>query len=228
MARRPRLCLPAHPHLVLQRAAAGVDAFAAEADYLAYLKRLATAAPARGVQVHGWALLPGAAWLLLTPADCAGLSALMQELARVASRTRGAALWDGRFRSALLQPGDTVLQALLAVDQVAALEGVVVDAAAWRHSSLAHHAGGRADAVVREAAEYWALGNTPYAREAAFRAQLAAGVGARAWPRLRAAVLSGVALGDAGFVAGAEQALGRAVAVGRRGRPPRAVQAVPN
>ncbi len=228
MARRPRLCLPQHPHLVLQRAAAGVDAFVDDADYQAYLQRLAAAAPKRGVQIHGWALLPGAAWLLLTPADCAGLSTLMQELARSASRTRSPGLWDGRFRSALLQPGPLVLQALLAVDQVAALDGVVADAAAWRYSSLAHHAGGRADALLREAAEYWALGNTPYAREAAFRAELAAGTAARAWPRLRAAVLGGVALGDAAFLDGAAQALGRAVSSGRRGRPRRAVQSVPN
>ena len=222
MARRPRLCLPGHPHLVLQRAAAGVEAFSCESDYQDYLRRLADGAQRRGVQVHAWCLLPDAAWLLLTPDDCSGLSALMQQLARCTSRSRGVAVWDGRFRTALLQPGARMLHAIAAVDQAAELQGHAADATSWRWSSLAHHSGGRADAVVREAPEYWALGNTPYAREAAFRGVLAAGDCARAWPQLRAAALAGVAFGDSGFVDAVSRAIGRRPEPGRRGRPRRA------
>jgi putative transposase len=228
MARRPRLCVPELPHLVLQRAAA--PAFGGAADYRAYLGRLAEAAPRHGVAVHAYALLPCAVWLLLTPRSSAGLSALLQTLARSTSRSRlallreagadpVAALWDGRFRSAPLQPGAWTLAALCGVDLAPQLEGEVGAAADWPWTSLAHHAGAAPQPWLRDASAYWELGNTPYAREAEFRRLAESGLAAQRWPVLRAAVLSGLALGDARFIAGLENQLERPLRAGRRGRP---------
>lgn len=221
MARPNRLCLPGHSHLLLQRAT--TTAFATEADYAAYRDRLFDAAPRRGVQVQAWCLLPDAVWLLLCPADCAGMSGLMQELAREASRRRAAArgtapLWAGRFRGAVLQPGAVALDALCAVDAAAQAEGLVDAAGDWPWSSLAAHSGGDGRALPASP-EYWALGNTPFEREAAYRALVAAGRGLGAWARLRAAAASGLAVGDASFVTAAETAAGRVLRPRRRGRP---------
>lgn len=218
MARQARLCLPGQTHLVLQRA--GTDVFVEALDYQDYLRRLADTAPHCGVEVHGYALLPRAVWLVLTPRDCAGLAALMQTVARCASRRRGkgAGLWDGRYRTALLQQR-WVLPALCVVDQAPQAEGACADAATWAWSSLAHHTGRRPLAWLRELRPYWELGNTPYAREAAYAALLAGDVAARHREALERAARAAAALGDPEYVAWAEQQLGRSLRARSRGRP---------
>lgn len=224
MARQARLCLPGQAHLVLQRANAPV--FADDSDYQDYLQRLAETAPRHAVQVHGYALLPRAVWLVVTPQECSGLSALMQTLARCASRRRGQGpgLWQGRYRSALLQPQAWLLPALRAVDLAPQLEAASPDASSWPWSSLAHHTGRQPCAWLREASAYWELGNTPYEREAAYAALLASEAAQRDWGDLLRALQGASALGDAEYVAWAEQELGRSLRPRRRGRP-RAVHA---
>ncbi len=219
MARQARLCLPGQAHLVMQPANAVV--FADAADYQDYVHRLAGTAPRCEVQVHGYALLPDAVWMLLTPADCAGLSLLMQTLARCASRRRGlgSGLWQGRYRSALLQPSSWLLSALCAVDLAPQLAGVTQDPAAWPWSSLAHHTGRQPSPWLREVPAYWDLGNTPYAREAAYAGLLGGDLALRNWPRLQRAVHSAAALGDAQYIEWAEQQLGRRLHARPRGRP---------
>ncbi len=219
MARQARLCLAGQPHLVLQRASA--TAFGEAADYQDYLQRLAQTAARREVQVHGYCLLPQAVWLVLTPRDCSALSSLMQTLARCASRRRGqrAPLWQGRYRSALLQPQRWLLAALCAVDLAAELEGVAADAASWPWSSLGHHTGRHSSNWLREAAPYWDLGNTPYAREAAYAGLLAAAAARQPWAQLQQALRGAGVLGDAGYLAWASQQIGRDLQPRRRGRP---------
>lgn len=219
MARQARLCLPGQAHLVLQPANAAV--FVEPADYQDYVQRLASTAAQSEVQVHAYALLPDSVWLVLTPADCAGLSALMQTLARCASRRRGlgSGLWRGRYRSALLEQDSWLLPALCAVDLAPQLAGVTQDAAAWPWSSLAHHVGRQPSGWLREAPPYWELGNTPYAREAAYAGLLAGDVASRHWPALLRALQAAGALGGADYIEWAEQRIGRRLRPGSRGRP---------
>ena len=204
---------------MLQRASA--DVFRDAADYEDYLQRLSHTAQRAGVQVHGYALLPRAVWLVLTPADCAGLSSLMQTLARCASRRRGegAGLWQGRYRSALLEQGSWLLPALCAVDLAAQAEGLCADAATWPWSSLGHHTGRQPSGWLREVPPYWELGNTPYAREAAYAALLRTDVALQHGEALERALRAAAALGDSDYVAWAEQQLGRKLRTRSRGRP---------
>lgn len=219
MARQARLCLPGQAHLVVQPANAAV--FVDATDYQDYVQRLASVASRCEVQVHAYALLPDAVWLLLTPADCAGLSSMMQTLARCASRRRGqgSGLWRGRYRSALLQQTSWLLPALCAVDLAAQLAGATGDAQAWPWSSLAHHTGRQPSNWLREVPPYWALGNTPYAREAAYAALLQGDVAMRHWGELLRAVQGAGALGDEQYIDWAEQQVGRRLRARARGRP---------
>ena len=66
---------------------------------------------------------------------------------------------------------------------------------------------------------YWALGNTPFAREAAYAALVQAGIGSAEQAALTDAALRGWALGDANFVAGLQKKSPRRVAKARPGRP---------
>lgn len=69
--------------------------------------------------------------------------------------------------------------------------------------------------------ETWALGNTPFDREAAYRALLLAGLPQAETDALRQAALGGWAAGSAAFVATVAQTAARPAAPRARGRPRR-------
>jgi putative transposase len=67
--------------------------------------------------------------------------------------------------------------------------------------------------------EIWALGNTPFEREAAYRSLLAAGLPATQAQALRQAALGGWAAGSAAFALDLSRATARPARPRPRGRP---------
>ena len=216
MARLARLVVAGQAHLVIQRGHGGHAVFADGIDRAGYLAALREAAAAEQVHVHAYALLPAEVQLLATPGRHPALSRLMQALGRryVAAHNRrhgrSGTLWDGRFRCAVVEPGSTRLQALCLVDGAAAEAGL---------TSAPHRLGGKRDTWLVDPPEYWALGNTPFDREAAYRALLDAGVATDVAAALRRATLGGWAAGSAGFKAGLAAAHARPAQPRPRGRP---------
>jgi putative transposase len=217
VARLPRLVVPLLAHYVLLRGHDG-DAIARDAqDRQALLQALADAAGARAVVVHAYAVLDSECHLLLRPPNASALSATLQAFGRryVAAlnrrhRRRGT-LWDGRFRAAPVAPGEPTLAALRLVD---ALGGSDAD----RGSASARCGGGR-PAWLIDPPESWALGNTPFEREAAYR-ELLANNPLRRWdPLLEQAVRSSRAVGDEAFLAQLAAKAQVPVAPRPRGRP---------
>jgi putative transposase len=224
MARLPRLALPGHAHLVIQRGHSGQAVFLDDVDRLAFLAALRESAAGAGTSVHAWALLDNEVLLLLTPPDAAGLSRLMQALGRryVSAHHRrhggSGTLWDGRFRAAVVEPGATRLAALCWVD-AAALPAVDAVADASPRSSAAQRLGGPRDGSLVDPPELWALGNTPFEREAAYRRLLTQGLPAAEAAALRQAALGGWAVGSPVFAAEVATALARPARPRPRGRP---------
>ena len=66
---------------------------------------------------------------------------------------------------------------------------------------------------------YWALGNTPFAREAAYAELVQGGLAASVRDNLTRSALSGWALGSAEFVDGLQQGTDRRLSPGKAGRP---------
>jgi putative transposase len=66
---------------------------------------------------------------------------------------------------------------------------------------------------------YWGLGNTPFAREAAYAEMVHAGIQADQQRALTDATLSGWALGDSKFIAGLKAETPRRLSKGKAGRP---------
>lgn len=214
MARLPRLALPGFAHYVIQRGHNGQAVFVDARDRDAYLGAIAAAAAAEPVQVHAWALLDSEVQLLVTPSESGALSRLMQALNRryVSAfnrrHARSGTLWDGRFRAAVVEPGPLLLQALVMIDGAATPE----------RTSAGHRLGGAQATWVVDPPEYWALGNTPFEREAAYRALLAAGLPASTAAALRSAALGGWAAGMAPARCATLEA-GRPLRPRRPGRP---------
>lgn len=226
MARLPRLTLAGHLHHVIQRGNNRQPIFADREDRETMLSLLADNAPKYGVAVHAYVLMDNHFHLLVTPATAEGLPQMMQAIGRryvqYFNRRHGrtGTLWEGRYRSTVLQPERWLLPCMVYLDLNPVRAGEVVHAADYVWSSHAHWLGLRQDRLLTPHALYWALGNTPFAREAAYGALVQAGIASQDQEALTASALSGWALGDAKFLQDLQSGTPRRVTRGRAGRPP--------
>jgi putative transposase len=222
MARLPRLVLPGHAHLVLQRVLPGCRPLDEAADRELCLAALREALAAEPVRLHAFGLRSDELLLVLTPAEAPALARTLQALGRrfvgAFNRRHGRSgtLWDGRFRSALLEPGAAVLQALLLADSAGGEA---------TQSSAAHHLGQRREPWLHDPAELWQLGNTPFERERAWGERLAQGLGGAEQDALRRAALGGWVHGSPPFVAALAAQTERPLRPRARGRPRRTASA---
>lgn len=225
MARQPRLAVAGELHHVLLRGHNGQPAFADDVDRAAFVEVLREPAARLGVAIHAYALLAAEVHLLVTPAEAESLGRLMQSIGRRYGlrfnrrHGRHGALWDGRFRTSLLDARTLLLPAMLHIESLAVRAGQAVSAPDWMWSSAAHHSGRRRDPLVTDHALYWRLGNTPFDREQAHTLALEAHQQGEEDVRFGLAVVQAHALGPAPFVARMGEVLGRSFAPQSRGRP---------
>lgn len=226
MARLPRLTLAGHLHHVIQRGNNRQPIFADREDRETMLSLLADNAAKYGGAVHAYVLMDNHFHLLVTPATAEGLPQMMQAIGRRyvqyfnRRHARTGTLWEGRYRCTVLQPERWLLPCMVYLDLNPVRAGEVEQAADHAWSSHAHWLGLRQDRLLTPHALYWALGNTPFAREAAYAALLQAGIGSQDQEALTASALSGWALGDAKFLQELQGHTPRRVARGKAGRPP--------
>lgn len=216
MARLTRLCIPGWPHLLVQRGHDRRAVFVDDVDREFYRALLREAAVQHGVQVHAYALLDDEVRLLITPAAADSLSKLIQAIGRryVARfnrrHGRSGGLWEGRFRATVLEPEQHLLPCMLFVE----------GAGTW--SSAAHHLGAKVDPLVTEPAQYWALGNTPFEREAAYRQAYQQALTERQVQEIVGALNAAWPLGGPDFCRLLEGLTTRRLAPRPRGRPRKA------
>jgi len=134
---------------------------------------------------------------------------------------RTGTLWEGRYRSTLIQTDRYLLACMAYIDLNPVRAQMVAQPEDYAWSSYAHYTGRRTDRLITPHALYWGLGNTPFAREAAYAELVHAGIGADQQGALTDATLSGWALGDAGFMADLQSQTQRRLAKTKAGRPAR-------
>jgi putative transposase len=226
MARLPRLTLPGHPHHVIQRGNNRQAIFIDPADYENFLALLEEQARKSGVAVHAYVLMGNHFHLLATPETEQGIPQLMQAVGRRYVRyfnqrhARSGTLWEGRYRSTLIHAERYLLPCMVYMDLNPVRAGVVVDAAQYRWSSHAHYVGTGHDRLVSPHSLYWALGNTPFSREAAYAELVRSGVSAADQQALTDAALRGWALGPPDYLADLQKRTSRRLTKARAGRPP--------
>lgn len=226
MARLARLSLARHAHLVALRGHNGEAVFRDDEDRLAFLTALRMAFSREPVALHAYALADRV-WLLCTPSEPQGLSRAMQSVGRRFSAVfnrrhqRTGSLWDGRYRSTVIEPGAALLDAMVFVDQLltdaAGLEGRQPEPLPW--SSARQHLGYEGVIALTDLAEYWALGNTPFDRASAFRRLLNERRGDARLEGIAQAAEKGWAYGTATFIQEIQRRIERPVAPRPRGRP---------
>jgi putative transposase len=218
VARLARLSLPGHAHWLVQRGLPGRAVFVDDEDRRLCLQVAQAAARAEKVRLHAYALPDGVAHWLVTPDDTAALSRFVQAIGRryvsAYNRRHGGAgtLWEGRFRCAPVEPGDTTLEVLALLDGGFAGVGL---------SSAEHRLSDRPAPWLVNPPEFWRLGNTPFERQARWHARLAEGVAAERRATMERHAMGGWALGSTAFVAQVAEQAGRPAAPRPRGRPAR-------
>lgn len=225
MARLARLSLPGYAHHVVQRGndrqLIGKD----EADHARLLELIGEYAAREKVAVHAYAVMPNHFHLLVTPSTRNGVSKMMQAVGRRyvqyfnRRHHRSGTLWEGRYRSTLLQAERYLLACMTYMDLNPVRAGLAAKAADYRWSSHGHYAGHHVDKRVTPHALYWQLGNTPFAREARYAELVGQGLSEVQRAELTDSMLKGWALGDPAFIESLQKQTERRVVRGRAGRP---------
>lgn len=225
MARLPRLTLPGYPHHVIQRGNNRQAIFASVADYRALLDLLEENAKKFDVAVHAYVLMSNHFHLLATPHTADGLPKMMQAVGRSYVRyfndaqKRTGTLWEGRYKSTLIQTDRYLLTCMAYIDLNPVRAGLVAQPQDYPWSSYLHYFGVRADRLITPHALYWELGNTPFAREAAYAKLVQSGINPVQEVALTQATLQGWALGEPDFVADLQKRTERRVSKAGAGRP---------
>lgn len=228
MARLSRLTLPGYPHHIIQRGNNRQPIFATPADYQTMLDLLHENAQKFKVAIHAYVLMPNHFHLLATPDTADGLPQMMQAVGRRyvrwfnAAQGRTGTLWEGRYKSTVIEAQQYVLPCMVYIDLNPVRAGLIATAAQavdYPWSSHAHYVGRRTDRLITPHPLVWGLGNTPFAREAAYASMVRSGISAGQQAALTDAVLRGWALGSPQFVAELQNLTDRRVSMVAAGRP---------
>ena len=225
MARLPRLTLAGCPHHVIQRGNNRQAIFTTVVDYQHLLGLLEENAKRFEVDIHAYVLMTNHFHLLATPQNDKGLPLLMQAVGRSYVRYfndlkgRSGSLWEGRYRSTLIESDRYLLSCMAYIDLNPVRAGMVPEALDYAWSSHGFYAGARNDKLITPHALFWDLANTPFGREAAYADLVRAGVSVDQQSALTKSALSGWALGSPDFVADLQKRTERRVDKVKAGRP---------
>jgi len=175
MARIPRQVVAGYPYHVIQRGHNRQQVFIDDLDRREYLGWLKDAAEVHGLAIHAYVLMDNHVHLLCTPSEGDSLARTIQAVGRRYVRRfnrrhgRSGTLWEGRFRSSLVEADRYLLACQRYIESNPVRAGMVEGVADWPWSSHRHHIGLSVDPLVRSHPTIFALGNTPFERESAYR-----------------------------------------------------------
>ncbi len=225
MARLPRLCIAGHTYHVIQRGNNRQPIFASDADRRDMLHLLLEASRQHAVAIHSYVLMDNHLHLLLTPSSADGLSSMMQQMGRSYVRHfnqrqgRSGTLFEGRFRSALVQTERYLFACMAYIDLNPVRAGMVSEPQDYAWSSHRHYVGVQSDHLVTPHPHFFSLGNTPFSRERAYKELVDTGVAQELRQRVTDTLLKNHALGDPAFITQLERKTERRWQASKAGRP---------
>ena len=214
MPRRLRSCPAGIPVHVVQRGNNHQICFTTDRDMRVYAKHLAEGANKFEVAVNGWVFMTNHVHLLLTPSTDHGISRLMQFLGRKYVRyfnrsySRSGTLYEGRFKSSLVEADAYFLNCLCYIESNPIRAGMTSDPGDYQWSSYHCHAFGKSHAMWSPHPVYLGLARTPEKRCSAYRRFVGAGMDSTLADRIQQCMKTGIVLGSREFetqVAGARR-----------------------
>ena len=225
MARLPRFCPPGIPQHVIQRGNNRSICFAGDQDYAAYANWLKQYSKEHYVAIHAWVFLTNHVHLLVTPNSWEGLSLMMQALGRRYVRyfnyryRRTGTLWEGRFKSGLVQSEIYLLQCYRYIELNPVRANMIGDPAEYNWSSYRCNGLGVETSLCTPHTEYLKLGKNKAERLQAYRNLFKTRIDGELLEQIRGSVNKGLALGNDRFKDEIEKLFGRRVKPGNMGRP---------
>jgi putative transposase len=214
--------IPVH---VIQRGNNRQSCFYEENDRSFYLFHLGRLLAKAGCVLHAHCLMTNHVHLLLTPNSSDSCGALMKGIGQLHTQYmnrrygRTGSLWEGRFRSCLVQAEDYLLACYRYIEMNPVRANLVSHPTEYRWSSYSTNAEGKESALVMPHDEYARLGSTEEERRDRYKELIAEVLDSRLIDAIRAATNGNFALGDAPFRQQVSIALGRRASRGSPGRP---------
>jgi putative transposase len=165
MARVPRHVFPGVALHVIQRGNNRNACFRQDSDYLTYMGHLRHLSAKYECKLHAYCLMTNHVHLLLTPAHSEACALLMRDLGRCYVRYfnrrhgRTGTLWEGRFRSCLVESAGYVMACYRYIELNPVRGGLSSDAGSYPWSSHATNTGTLPDPMVKPHCEFLALAN---------------------------------------------------------------------
>ncbi len=225
MARQARTALPGYTYHVIQRGNNHQLIFASDADRREMLELLLEASREHAVAIHSYVLMDNHLHLLLTPSTQEGLSKMMQQIGRSyvlrfnKRQGRSGTLFEGRFRSALVQSEHYLLACMAYIDLNPVRAQMVAQPQDFAWSSFAHYSGGLSDRLITPHPHFFNLGNTPFSRERAYLELVQNGLTSHIQTQITQTLLKNHALGDDKFVLSLEKKTEKRLHTSKAGRP---------
>lgn len=205
MARLPRLYLPDVPQHIIQRGINRQACFISDKDFAVYACRLDQSARRYQVAVHAWVFMTNHVHLLVTPQSEQGVSRMMQATGRHYVRYfnhtygRTGTLWEGRFKSCLVDAEDYLLACQRYIELNPVRAGMVLVPEDYSWSSYKANGFGRQMKLWTPHRVYLDLGATIRERAAAYRELFAGHIDERLVRQIRKATNRGMVLGKGGI-----------------------------
>ena len=199
--------------------------FFAEEDYHCYLHWLKESAADWHCAIHAYVLMTNHVHLLVTSEKPDGIAKMMQSIGRRyvqyinRSYHRTGSLWEGRFKSSLVQAEEYLLTCMRYIELNPVRANMVNDPAQYRWSSYRHNGLGQADERIAPHPLHLALGKDDGTRQAAYRALFRSELDDEALADIRRALAQGQPLGSERFSEMMCAAVGVRRAQRRPGRP---------
>ena len=174
MPRTARLFLPGMPLHVVQRGADRQACFFEAGDYLWYLQQLLRHCLTHEVQLHAYVLMTNHVHLLLSANKVDAISQLMKSLGQEYAhyinwrRHRTGPLWDGRYKSCVVQDATYLLVCQRYIELNPVRAGIVHYPGNYKWSSYRCNAEGRENALIQPHPLYLDLGHGPLDRQQAY------------------------------------------------------------
>ena len=230
MARLKRYCPAGIPVHIIQRGNNRIDCFHEDQDRAKYFRLLKNAADKFDVRVHAWVFMSNHVHLLVTPSGPDSTSKMMQSLDREYVRffnrkySRTGTLWDGRFRSCLIQTERYFLICQRYIELNPVRAGIVDHPASFHWSTYKSNAMGVESFLLSPHEVYLSLGRTRRQRLAEYQALFRHAIPEAQIEELRHAVNRGLVVGTDDFKNRIEVEGGQPTRLKKRGPKPRATR----
>ena len=224
MTRLRRYCPAGLPVHIIQRGNNRSDCFNSAEDKAIFIKYLAEATATHHADVHAWVLMSNHVHLLVTPSRADSVSSMMQRLGHQYVRffnrkySRTGTLWEGRFRSCLVQTEHYFLVCQRYIELNPVRSGMVECPADFHWSSYKANALGIETGLVKPHDIYLSLGSDEDQRLQAYRALFDEIITANQIAELRDATNKGLVFGSTSFKDQIAEQSGQRTRVNKRGR----------